>query len=247
MPDDAHSDAEARLEAMNAQLEQLANGMAHDLRAPLRSIDSYAELLAQHAGDALDATSQGYLQRIRDASRRLGALVDALQEYSYAGRTPMRPSEAVDLSLLADWVAADMQDAEPGREARIDVMPGMSVPGDETLLRQMLQKLLGNAWKFSAPRDRVEIRVYGEREGDLFRLHVEDRGVGFDMDYVDKLFQPFQKLHGIDEGAGSGMGLATAQCIARRHGGRIRAESRPGAGSTFHVDLPATAGQGGLA
>lgn len=232
-------DAE-RLAALSRQQEQLAQGIVHDLRAPLRAIDGFASLLARQAGDALDATGHDYLQRIRDAARRMGELVDGLQAYSLAGRTPLR-KDRVDLSLLAEWVAADLQDANPGRAAQVVVVPGLAADGDEALLRQMLQCLLDNAWKFSAPRERVEIRVEGERHGDLLRLRVRDHGVGFDMRYAGKLFQPFQRLHDIEHGAGAGLGLAVAECIAQRHGGRIRAESVEGEGSVFHVEFPADA------
>lgn len=233
----ASSDAESRLAALAAQQEQLAHGIAHDLRAPLRAIDGFAAMLARHAGETLDATGHDYLQRIRDAAQRMGALVDALQTYSRAGRVPLREAP-VDLSLLAEWVAADLQDAAPGRAARIEVAPGLVAHGDEELLRELLRQLLDNAWKFSAPRERVEVRVEGERDGDRQRLRISDRGIGFDMQYVDKLFQPFQRLHGADQQAGAGLGLAIAQCIARRHGGGIRAESALGEGSVFHVELP---------
>jgi signal transduction histidine kinase len=232
------SDAESRLAALTLQQEQLALGVAHDLRAPLRAIDGFAAMLAKHAGESLDATGRDYLQRIRDAAQRMGALVDALQTYSRAGRAALREAP-VDLSLLAEWVAADLQDADPGRAARIDVAPGLAVHGDEELLRELLRQLLDNAWKFSASRDRVEVRVEGERDGDRMRLRIRDQGIGFDTQYVDKLFQPFQRLHGSDQGAGAGFGLAIAQCIAHRHGGRIHAESVSGEGSVFHVELPA--------
>jgi signal transduction histidine kinase len=231
------SDAESRLAALTLQQEQLAQGVAHDLRAPLRAIDGFAAMLAKHAGESLDATGRDYLQRIRDAAHRMGSLVDALQTYSRVGRAPLREAP-VDLSLLAEWVAADLQDAEPGRAARIDVAPGLAVHGDEGLLRELLRQLLDNAWKFSAPRERVEVRVEGERDGDRLRLRIRDQGIGFDMQYMDKLFQPFQRLHGTDQGAGAGFGLAIAQCIAHRHGGRIHAESQSGGGSVFHVELP---------
>lgn len=231
------SDAESRLAALTLLQEQLAQGVAHDLRAPLRAIDGFAGMLAKHASEALDATGLDYLQRIRDAAQRMGALVDALQTYSRAGRAPLHETP-VDLSLLAEWVAADLQDADPGRAARVEVAPGLATRGDEELLRELLRQLLGNAWKFSAPRERVEIGVEGERDGDCLRLRIRDQGIGFDMQYVDKLFQPFQRLHGTDQGAGAGLGLAIAQCIAQRHGGRIRAESVPGEGSVFHVELP---------
>ena len=168
----------------------------------------------------------------------MGAMLDALQELSAAGRAALR-REQVDLSMLADWVGAELQDANPGRAAQIQVRPGLSVQGDEHYLKRMLAQLLDNAWKFSAPRERVEIDVDGEQIGKRVHLRVRDRGIGFDMQYAGKLFEPFQRLHGVDEGSGAGLGLVIAQCIAQRHGGSIRAESAAGTGSVFHIELPA--------
>lgn len=231
--------AEAELQVQGRQQQALTQGISHDLRAPLRSIDSFAVLLGQRLQDALDDTARDHLHRIRDAAARMGALLDSLQQLSQAGRSPLRHA-AVDLSMLADWVGAELQDAEPGREAQVDVAPSLSVHGDERLLKDMLAQLLDNAWKFSRTRERVEIAVEGGVVGDRLLLRVRDRGIGFDPQYADKLFEPFQRLHGAEEGAGAGIGLAIAQCIAQRHGGRIRAESTLGEGSVFHVELPLT-------
>lgn len=232
--------AEAELEAQRKQQQALGQGISHDLRAPLRSIDSFAVLLAQHLGDGLDDTGRAHLGRIRDAAARMGALLDALQELQRAGRSELR-YEAVDLGLLADWIGAELQDAEPGHAAEVIVAPSLSVQGDERLLKGMLAQLMDNAWKFSRSRDRIEVTVEGEAIGDTLRLRVIDHGIGFDMRYADKLFEPFQRLHGDEDGAGAGIGLAIAQCIAQRHGGRIHAESTLGVGSVFHVELPTTA------
>lgn len=229
--------AEAELAAHLRQQQALAQGLSHDLRAPLRAIDSFAALVAQHPGE-LDATMHDYLQRIRDAAARMGAMLDALQELSAVGRATLR-RDPVDLSLLADWVGAELQDSDPGRAASIGVAPGLAAQGDEHYLKRMLAHLLDNAWKFSAARDRVEIVVEGERIGDTLHLRVRDRGIGFDRQYAGKLFEPFQRLHGVEQGAGAGLGLVIAQSIAQRHGGRIHADATPGEGSVFHVELPA--------
>ncbi len=231
----AQADAAACAEPSMQRQHALAQGLTHDLRTPLRAIDGFAALLNQQTG--LDDAGRGHLQRIRDAVARMGHLLDALQEYTAAEHAAYK-REDVDLSLLADWIGAELQDAAPGRAAVIEVDPGLTVQGDEHYLKRMLTQLLDNAWKFSAPRERVEIRVEGERVGDALHLRVRDAGIGFDMQYAARLFAPFQRLHGPDEGAGAGLGLAIAQCIARRHGGRIRAESTPGQGSVFHVELP---------
>jgi PAS domain S-box-containing protein len=228
----------AALEAMSHQQEAFAYGISHDLRAPLRAIDSFAALLDSKARASLDDAGRDYLARIRAAAARMGELIDALLDLSRANRTEMK-SEPVDLSLLAEWTGAELHDAEPDRAAEIDVAPGLVVAGDERQLKLMLTQLLDNAWKFSRDRDRVRIEVHGEREGDRLHVRIRDHGAGFDMRYADKLFEPFQRLHRADEGGGNGIGLAIAHRIVERHGGHIRAESEPGQGSTFHLDLPA--------
>lgn len=243
-PREALRAQQAEHAAAGAQ-QALVQGFAHDLRAPLRTIDSFAALLGRQLHDGVvDDTSVAHLQRIRDASARMVGLLDALQELTAAGHAPLR-DDAVDLSLLADWIGAELCDRAPGREARIDVAPGLFARGDEHYLKRMLARLMDNAWRFSATRPRVEITVEGDRRGDALHLRVRDNGIGFDPQYADRLFQPFGRLHGPDEGAGAGLGLAVAQCIALRHGGRIHAESRPGEGSVFHVELPVPPGTEG--
>jgi signal transduction histidine kinase len=232
--------SQAELQALREEFEQFTYAVSHDLRAPLRAIDNFAGLLERHLGEGLDPTARDHLDRIRAASSRLGSLIDALLLLSRAGRHELRP-QPVDLSLLAEWAVAELQEAEPGRAATVVVQPGLVAHGDEVLLRQLLQQLLHNAWKFSAGRGRVELEVTGETAGGRLLLRVRDHGSGFDMRYGDKLFVPFQRLHGPQEGGGHGIGLAVAARIVARHGGTIRAEAQPGAGACFHVDLPATA------
>jgi PAS domain S-box-containing protein len=229
---------EAQLQAMSQQQEAFAYGISHDLRAPLRAIDSFAGLLDARVHASLDDTGRDYLERIRAAAGRMGGLIDALLHLSRVNRIEYR-REPVDISLLAEWAGAELQDAEPGRAADIEVTPGLLVMGDERQLKLMLTQLLDNAWKFSRDRERVRIEVHGERAGDVMRIRIRDHGAGFDMCYADKLFTPFQRLHGPGEGGGDGLGLAIAHGIVARHGGRITAESQPGRGSTFHLELPA--------
>ena len=228
--------ARATIEALRQEQAVFAHGISHDLRAPLRSIDSFLALLERH--DGLDATARGYLERMRNASARAGSLIDALLDLSRANRAELSHG-TVDLSTLAEWSLAELREADATFPAEVEVAPGLIVWGDERLLRQLLGALLHNAWKFSRPTGQVWIRVAGERSGDRVHLAVQDRGVGFDMRYAAKLFLPFQRLHGPDQGGGHGIGLAIAQRIADRLDGRLHAESQPGAGSTFHLDLPA--------
>ena len=229
---------ESQLQAMGQRQEAFAYGISHDLRAPLRAIDSFAGLLDARVRASLDDTSRDYLERIRAAAGRMGGLIDALLQLSRVDRIEYRV-EPVDISLLAEWTGAELQDAEPGRAADIKVAPGLLVMGDERQLKLMLMQLLHNAWKFSRDRERVRIDVRGERAGDVMHIHIRDHGAGFDMRYADKLFTPFLRLHGAAEGGGDGLGLAIAHGIVARHGGRMTAESQPGHGSTFHLELPA--------
>lgn len=234
----------AELEAANRRLEAFAYGVSHDLRAPLRAIDGFTSQLERKAGAALEPQSREHLSRIRGATVRMGALIDSLLELARIGRAELKPSR-VDVSLLAEWTGAELQDAAPGRAAEIRVQPGLEVIGDERMLKTLLTQLLRNAWQFSAARARVQIEVEGERTEDGLRLRVRDHGIGFDMAHAGKLFEPFQRLHGSEQGAGNGIGLAIVQQIASRHGGGIRGEARPDEGACFHVQLRDLALPGG--
>lgn len=223
--------------AEQRQLQMFADTVAHDLRAPLRSIESFAKLLDDRAGAKLDASERMHLSRIRAAATRMSGLLAALGELSRAASAPMQSGD-VDLSLLSEWVLAELHDTEPGREVAVHVQPGLHARGDERLLKQMLRALLENAWVFTRGRE-ARIDVDGARVGDRVRVRIRDNGCGFDMQYAHKLFQPFQRLHGAAEGAGHGLGLAIAQRIAQRHGGTVTADSTVGNGSVFTVELPA--------
>lgn len=226
----------AALEAVQRRLEAVAYGVSHDLRAPLRGIDGFAAQLQRLLGDALDPQGRDYLARIRGASARMGELIDSLLELARIDRAELRPAQ-VDVSLLAEWAAAELQDLHPQRVAQVRVQPGLEVRGDERLLKVLLTQLLRNAWQFSSTRDCVQVEVDGARDAHGLRISVRDHGIGFDMAHAGKLFEPFQRLHGSEEGAGNGIGLAIAQQIAARHGGTIHAEGIPGAGASFHVEL----------
>jgi PAS domain S-box-containing protein len=245
----------AQLDASHRQLQLFADAVAHDLRAPLRSIESFSALLNERAAERLNETDRDYLARIRAAASRMTGLLAALTELSHVTRTQMRIAP-VDLSLLADWVGAELQDADPHHRAQISVQPGLQVEGDERLLKLMLNQLMHNAWKFTCERsaarhaaaqasaqpagepEPVRIEVFGERYGDRLVLSIRDQGTGFDMRYAHKLFEPFQRLHGPDQGGGHGLGLAIAWRVVERHRGQMRAHSQPDAGSTFTVELP---------
>lgn len=231
-------DAERALQALAKQHEVLAHGISHDLRAPLRAVESFSSLLQSHNGDALDDTGRDHLQRIRAAAARMGGLLDALLDLLRVDRPALAP-EAVDISLLADWVAADLRDAQPDREVEITVTPGLQARGNERLLRMLLQQLLDNAWRFSGDRDTIRITVDGHVADGRLQVSVRDNGSGFDMRYADKIMEPFQRLHAPEQGGGHGIGLAIAKRIVERHGGWLRGHSHDDAGSVFTFELPA--------
>lgn len=228
---------QAQLDAARRQLQLLTDAITHDLRAPLRTIDSFAGHLATSAHDRLEPRELEQLGRIRAAATRMGGLLEKLSELSRATHAELHPGE-VDLSLLAEWALSDLENAEPDRPCQLHVQPALIVRGDERLLRQMLVELLHNAWKFSVPPAQTRIEVSGERGIDRLWLTIRDAGIGFDPRYAAKLFEPLQRLHSVEQGAGHGLGLAIAQRIVERHGGRITATSQPGDGASFSVELP---------
>ena len=229
--------ARAQLEAARRQLQLLTDAITHDLRAPLRTIEGFATRVATSAHERLDEREREQLQRVRDAATRMNALLEELGELSRATHAPLQAGD-VDISLFAEWILSDHQAGESERPAQLQVQPGLTVRGDERLLRLMLAQLLHNAWKFSKAAAATRIEVTGRHDGNAFRIDVCDHGIGFDPRYLHKIFEPLQRLHTPEEGAGHGLGLAIAQRIAMRHGGTITATSRPGDGATFTVELP---------
>lgn len=227
----------AQLEAANRELEAFSYSVAHDLRAPLRSIDGFSQALLEDYGHQLDEVGQDYLRRVRAASQRMAELIDDLLQLSRITRQPLRVEE-VDLSALALQLAGELQQQHPERAVEVRVQPGVVARGDPKLLAVALQNLLGNAWKFTAPRPHavVEFGVVQAEDGPA--CFVRDNGVGFDMKYADKLFAPFQRLHKPSEFPGTGIGLATVQRVVARHGGRVWAEAEADRGATFYFTLP---------
>lgn len=218
----------------NQELEAFAYSVSHDLRAPLRSIDGFSRLLQERYRDLIDASGMDYLQRIRNASARMSELIDALLTMSRVSRTELRVA-TVDLSTMAGEIAAELRSGDPGRSVAFEIEPGLAVSGDPTLLRNLMDNLLGNAWKFTAGTAEARIEVGRTAEGEVF---VRDNGAGFEPEYAAKLFRPFQRLHSQEQYPGHGIGLASVRRIAERHGGSVRAEGSPGRGATFYVRLP---------
>jgi signal transduction histidine kinase len=211
--------------------------VAHDLRAPLRAISGFSEILLGDQRDRLDARGQDYLRRMAAAAERMGNLIDALLGLSRVTRTePLQ--QRVDLSKVAGSVIDNLRATQPERSVEVVIHEGLVVVGDPQLLRSALENLLGNAWKFTGKREGARVEL-GLTEKDGERAYfVSDNGAGFEMAYASKLFAPFQRLHSPSAFPGTGIGLATVQRIIHRHGGRIWAESETGKGATFFFTLP---------
>jgi PAS domain S-box-containing protein len=227
-----------QLQAANQELEAFSYSVSHDLRTPLSAIDGYSSLLSKNInGEADKERSKHYLTRIRAGVVQMGELIDALLSLAHVSRTGMK-WDSVDLSAMATRVAQGYLERAPERQARFDIQPHLQALGDERLLQQVLDNLLGNAWKFSALQatPRIAFKCETAPNGDAV-FAVQDNGAGFDMAYSEKLFGAFQRLHTANEFSGTGIGLATVHRIVTRHGGRIWAESAPGQGATFYFTL----------
>jgi signal transduction histidine kinase len=232
----------AELEAVNKELEAFSYSVSHDLRAPLRHVTGFVALLEDHSRDQLDAQSARYLQTISQAAKRMGQLIDDLLAFSRIGRGQFAP-RAVDLNdvVREAWQEVNVPGATAGREVAYHTATLPSVEGDPSLLRLAMINLLSNALKYTAPRRRTQIDVGASDAGaNEVVVFVRDNGVGFDMQYADKLFGVFQRLHRADEFEGTGIGLANVKRIVHRHGGRVWAEARPDQGATFYFSLPTT-------
>jgi len=228
--------ANVELAAVNKELEAFAYSVSHDLRAPLRSIDGFSQALLEDYPDKLDEQGKGYLQRVRSATQRMGVLIDDLLSLSRVTRSEMR-YETVELSALAQSITEDLQETQPERQVDFVIAPGLTTSGDSLLLQQLMENLLGNAWKFTGHRPQARIEFGATQVDGKETFFVRDDGVGFDMTYADKLFGVFQRLHSQDDFPGTGVGLATVQRIAHRHGGQVWAEGKVEEGATFYFTL----------
>lgn len=230
-------DRTVQLEATNRELEAFSYSVSHDLRAPLRAIDGFGLALEEDSAGRLDDHGKRHLARIRDATQRMGQLIDSLLALSRLSRAELNREE-VSLSVLTQNILDDLRRSEPGREFEMAIQPGLTARGDSRLLRVALDNLLGNAWKFTRKKSRSRVE-FGVTEQDGQRaFFVRDNGAGFDMTYQNKLFVAFQRLHPKSEFEGTGIGLATVQRIIHRHGGRVWAEGAPDRGAIFYFTLP---------
>ena len=224
------------LAAANTELDAFAYSVSHDLRAPLRSIDGFSQVLLEDYATKLDESGRDSLQRVRAASQRMAGLIDDLLKLARVTRAEMR-TEPVDLSAMAQDIAAELQRAAPDRPVELAIAAGLEARGDARLLRVVLDNLLRNSWKYTGnqPQPRIEFGTMQQNGKRVFM--VRDNGAGFDMKYADKLFGVFQRLHSASEFEGTGVGLATVRRIITRHGGRIWAEGTVGQGATFYFTL----------
>ena len=232
--------AQAATEAVNRELEAFSYSVAHDLRAPLRSIDGFSLALLEDCADVLDEAGKQHLRFVREAAQDMAALIDGLLSLSRVTRSELR-RETVDLAELARNILAQLRRAAPGRNVETVIADDLLAEGDARLLRGLLENLLGNAWKFTGKQGAARIEVGLTDAGGERAYFVRDNGAGFDMAYAAKLFGAFQRLHSASEFEGTGIGLATVQRIVHRHGGRVWAESAVGRGATFFFTLWSTA------
>jgi len=224
------------LDGINRELESFCYSISHDLQAPLRHLNGFSAMLLEDCGPQLNEHGRHCLERIAAASLKMQGMIDDLLRLSRAGQVEVRLG-AVNLSAMASEVLAMLQESEPDRQVAIQIADGLLTVGDLGLLRQVLQNLLGNAWKYTARQPSAKIEFGGSVHDSKQIFYVRDNGVGFDMAYAEKLFAPFQRFHGA-EFAGNGIGLATVQRIIHRHGGTLWAEAVPDQGATFYFTLP---------
>jgi signal transduction histidine kinase len=228
----------AELEAANAELESFAYSVSHDLRAPLRHMVGYSELLQRQASSLLDEKSQRFIRTILDSAKRMGSLIDDLLAFSRIGRAETKKAK-VDLDQLVGEVVAEIRQDSKDRDIawKIGALPVCY--GDRSMLRLVVVNLVSNAVKFTRMRERAEIEIgcvdRNEKEVEVF---VRDNGAGFDMQYANKLFGVFQRLHLPEQFEGTGIGLATVQRIIHRHGGQVRGEGAVDQGAAFYFSLP---------
>lgn len=225
------------LAAANEELEAFCYSVAHDLRAPLRGIEGFSQALLEDYSQSVDQKGQNYLTRVARAARRMSELIDDLLTLSRISRGPLS-RVAVDLSVLAADITAELERGHPDREVKTTIAGGLSVTADAQLVKIVLENLIGNAWKFTAKTVKPNVEIGATEQDGRLVFFVRDNGAGFDAAYASKLFAPFQRLHSEKDFGGTGIGLATVQRIVRRHGGRVWADGVVDAGATIYFTLP---------
>jgi PAS domain S-box-containing protein len=228
--------ANQQLRQANQELESFSYSVSHDLRAPLRGIDGFSQALLEDYAGQLDANGKDYLERVRAATQRMGQLIDDLLNLARVTRAEMRRSR-VDLSELARSIIAELHRQHAERKADFIIEPGLHTQGDAHLLRIVLENLIGNSWKFTSKRERARIEIGKAKTNGKSAFFVQDNGAGFDQAHAGRLFGAFQRLHGMSEFPGTGIGLATVQRIIHRHGGEVWAEGAVEKGATIYFTL----------
>lgn len=229
----------SQLSAALSELESFSYSVSHDLRAPLRAIEGYSAILGSDYGDKLDEDAKELLRRVRAAVHRMGQLIDDLLTLSRVSRKELE-RRPVDLTHLAQVICEELRQQDVDRAVEIHIEPGLQVDGDPSLMRTVLENLLGNAWKFTSRTEHPTIRFEATRRDGEDAFVVRDNGAGFDMRYRDNLFRPFQRLHSDREFPGTGIGLATVARIVRRHGGEVWAEGEVGKGASLYFSIGQT-------
>jgi signal transduction histidine kinase len=224
------------LQRVNEELQAFGYSVSHDLRAPLRAVDGFSQILMEDHAEALGSEGREMLDRIRAGVRRMSDLIRSLLDLSRVSRVELK-KQPVSISDLAAGVVENLRHADPQRRVSVNIQPGLITEGDPNLIRVVLDNLISNAWKFTSHQPEARIEVGAQDRGGRPEYFVRDNGAGFDPAYADKLFKPFQRLHSDSEFEGTGIGLATAQRVVRRHGGEIRAESENGNGAAFYFTL----------
>ncbi len=230
------ADRTDELAAANKELEAFCYSVSHDLRAPLRSIDGFSQAVLEDYHDRLDPEGIGFLQRVRAAAERMGELIDDLLNLSRVSRAELH-RERVDLSVMATEIVESLRQETPERMVDVFIVSGLITDGDKNLLRILLDNLIGNAWKYTGKTPNPRIELGWEAINGTTTFFVRDNGAGFDPAYADKLFQPFQRLHRMEEFPGHGIGLATVLRIVRRHGGQVSASGSVGNGAVFRYTI----------
>ncbi|MHA1740105.1 MAG: ATP-binding protein, partial [Candidatus Heimdallarchaeota archaeon] len=226
----------AQLALANDDLESFSYSVSHDLRTPLRSIDGFSQALQEDYSDQVDATGKDYLHRIRNATKRMSNLIDDILDLSRLTRKKVN-TEDVNLSDLANEIVKEFKTNEPDRSININIEKNLIVKADSTLLRTVMENLIGNAWKFTSKKEGAIIEIGSTFLNNETTYYVKDNGVGFDKTYADKLFTVFQRLHSTSDFTGTGIGLAVVQRVITKHNGKIWAESEVNQGATFYFTL----------
>ena len=223
-------------EASEADSASFSYTVSHDLRAPVRVVEGFTRILKEDYGRLLDRVGNDHLDRVLGAAARMNAMIDALLGLAQLSSQPLA-RQPVNLSQLAGYVIDDLRRQQPQRQVEVHIQPGLQAHGDPTLLRLVLENLLGNAWKYSGQREQAEIVFATDLQSGREAFVVRDNGAGFDMRFADRLFNVFQRLHSANDFPGTGVGLASVRRIVRRHGGDVWAESEIGQGARFYFTL----------